>query len=518
MPKSTTTYSLLISCPGDIKDEIKIIKEKAEDFNRAFGEINNVKIETKHWSKDSYPESGGKPQELLNKQFIRDCDLAVAIFWTKFGTPTDEYGSGTEEEIELLIKAGKQVFVYFSNSPISPDDIDAQQHERVKKFKESFKSRGIYREYNDIGDFEKMFLNHLNLHFLNVITNHEKGVDSNKAKLLLTEAHIDNKNSQEINFYKSDFLNSEFIETNESIIYNLFKKINNIKLPKPIASSKNNDEKKLNIFSDVIDKSIKPNKELGNTKLPKQNELILDYSRKNDIEINDDFFYTGELIIGKSMYVPGIYIEPPLYGNDDEKEKYNLINELEGAILRINEYILFFSKLDSLYSVDLMLSNSGIRFDEDIDIELKINKDCICRVKDLPIPDGLIIDGDDTNIFYEMLYELSDKMFAENYSSGETFIPQTIPFNPSMNLLRGKSYKDLEDEVATDIQVLYEDYNWYQDETDDIIQLKMGYLKHGKNMLFPSKLFFKEVPKYIKYEIKSKYQTEPTIGELKIIN
>ena len=35
---------------------------------------------------------------------MRDCDAAVAIFWTKFGTPTDKYGSGTEEEIEEMLR------------------------------------------------------------------------------------------------------------------------------------------------------------------------------------------------------------------------------------------------------------------------------------------------------------------------------------------------------------------------------------------------------------------------------
>ena len=28
------------------------------------------------------------------------------MFWTRFGTPTDEYGSGTEEEIEIMLPDG----------------------------------------------------------------------------------------------------------------------------------------------------------------------------------------------------------------------------------------------------------------------------------------------------------------------------------------------------------------------------------------------------------------------------
>ena len=40
-------------------------------------------------STDSYPQSGDRAQEVLNKQFVRECDAAVALFWTKFGTPTE---------------------------------------------------------------------------------------------------------------------------------------------------------------------------------------------------------------------------------------------------------------------------------------------------------------------------------------------------------------------------------------------------------------------------------------------
>ena len=46
MPKNITQYNLLISCPGDITNEIKIIEEVVEKFNQQFtnslGGINIV--------------------------------------------------------------------------------------------------------------------------------------------------------------------------------------------------------------------------------------------------------------------------------------------------------------------------------------------------------------------------------------------------------------------------------------------------------------------------------------------
>ena len=118
MAQNVTLYNLLISCPGDIKEEVTLIEAAVDEFNELYAETLGITIKTRHWSKSSYAQSGGKPQALLNEQFVNKCDAAVAIFWTRFGSPTDEYGSGTEEEIEIMLQSGKQVFMYFSDKPI----------------------------------------------------------------------------------------------------------------------------------------------------------------------------------------------------------------------------------------------------------------------------------------------------------------------------------------------------------------------------------------------------------------
>ena len=125
------------------------IKESVESFNRVFGRINNIEVVTKHWSTDSYPQSGDKPQELLNKQLVRDCDAAVALFWTRFGTPTDKYASGTEEEIEEMLSAGKQVFMYFLDVPVNPSQVDMEQYKKIIDFREKYKDKGIYAIIKD---------------------------------------------------------------------------------------------------------------------------------------------------------------------------------------------------------------------------------------------------------------------------------------------------------------------------------------------------------------------------------
>ena len=166
MAQNVTLYNLLISCPGDVKEEVALIESAVDEFNELYSETLGITIKTRHWSKSSYAQSGGKAQELLNEQFVNKCDAAVAIFWTRFGSPTDEYGSGTEEEIEIMLQSGKQVFMYFSDKPIPPSNRSGNGYEKIQAFREKYKDRGIYFTYSSDEEFKKMFFAHLSMYFL----------------------------------------------------------------------------------------------------------------------------------------------------------------------------------------------------------------------------------------------------------------------------------------------------------------------------------------------------------------
>ena len=70
MPKKITQYELLISCPGDIKDELQAIDRCVTRFNDLYSKELSINILTRHWSKSSYSQSGDKPQNILNEQFV----------------------------------------------------------------------------------------------------------------------------------------------------------------------------------------------------------------------------------------------------------------------------------------------------------------------------------------------------------------------------------------------------------------------------------------------------------------
>ncbi|MDR1616115.1 MAG: hypothetical protein LBR98_03800, partial [Syntrophomonadaceae bacterium] len=168
-----------------------VIKTAVDEFNK-YAKLNlSIGIDLVHWSTDSYPESGGPPQSLLNKQIVDSADAAVAIFWTRFGTPTDKYGSGTEEEISELLNSGRQVFLYFLDIPVPPSMTDTvgyhEQRAKVSAYKKMFSGKGIYCDIPDLGALKKQFSRHLALYFTQRLAE-DSGVirKTNHSELFIT--------------------------------------------------------------------------------------------------------------------------------------------------------------------------------------------------------------------------------------------------------------------------------------------------------------------------------------------
>lgn len=153
MKKGFVHYYFLISCPGDVQDDIKIITEATADVNKRIGDPLGIHLVTLYWKEDAIPEVGGSAQTVINKQLLEKADGVIALFWTRFGTPTDEYGSGTEEEIEKAISDHKDVKLYCSNKPVTPSQMKDEQYQKVVAFKNKYP--GLFAEYNTEDELRK---------------------------------------------------------------------------------------------------------------------------------------------------------------------------------------------------------------------------------------------------------------------------------------------------------------------------------------------------------------------------
>jgi hypothetical protein len=160
---------VVIASPGDVKAEREIIPRVVEEVNRNIARDRGLRLEVYRWETDAYPGFHPEgPQGLIDPILkINDCDILIGIFWRRFGTPVNDAKSGTEHEFRLAYDAWKknrkpQIMVYFSQKSYTPKSKEeTDQWGLVLQFKEEFPTEGLWWDYQDAADFERLSRNHL---------------------------------------------------------------------------------------------------------------------------------------------------------------------------------------------------------------------------------------------------------------------------------------------------------------------------------------------------------------------
>jgi hypothetical protein len=155
MPYQATVFNVLIASPGDVQVERNIVRDVINEWNAIHSPSRGIVFQPIGWETHSHPAMGGRPQGVLNDQILKHADLLVAIFWTRLGTPTGEAPSGSVEEIERHVAAGKPAMVYFSSAPVRLDSVDDEQYRALVTFKEQCKRRGLVETYDSQTDFRQ---------------------------------------------------------------------------------------------------------------------------------------------------------------------------------------------------------------------------------------------------------------------------------------------------------------------------------------------------------------------------
>ena len=537
MPRiGATIYDLLLSCPGDVIDLKDIIDDCVKNFNKLLGETNNIRVDLKHWSTDSFPQSGDKPQNLLNKQFIDDCDLCVALLGNRFGTPTDNYDSGTEEEIENMITNGKQVFLYFIERSVDPSTIDTEQLSKVRSFKEKYTDKGIYSVIKSEEELKAQFLNSLSLYFIKNIFNTGVSQHTYSPNLIITSQNGD---SEKVSLSNNCYSNLKIISAKENAIEKLIEQINSITLE--ISEFKTREEEAPDVSKEVIEKmsyqdvvtAIKEKRmseksldmfmglnpatyekaEISQHKI----SLINDYCSSKYIHLSELFFDLGNLQIKKgalSFSTSILGSESVSYeGSDTEKKKKELIYDLCHKLYEYKDVCSYFEKLNAYYRLSLIVNNIGSSFDEDIDVKIFIEKGKLEDINDIAHPESFFIEEVlKANAPYFLFSGKKDPDIDEysNYPPEAVHIPK-VQLPP----LFSSSSEDEEflEEYEDMIERIF-CYDVLENDTEVILSFNIRYLKQNTKMFFPSFLFFKEKPTYIRYEMRSKHS--PNVYSKKI--
>lgn len=162
-------FEVMIASPGDVQVERNIAREVIYEWNAIHSHSTQIIIQPVGWETHSTPSMGDRPQAIINKQLLMRSDLLLAVFWTRLGTPTGEASSGTVEEIDKHLGAGKPAMVYFSSVPVRPESVDEDQYRALKEFRKECEHRGLVETFESPTDFRNKFARHL----ASTINNHD---------------------------------------------------------------------------------------------------------------------------------------------------------------------------------------------------------------------------------------------------------------------------------------------------------------------------------------------------------
>ncbi len=153
----------MIASPRDVVQERQLAADVIHEWNAVNSFSSGIVLLPAGWETHSAPLMGDRPQEVINKQVLENSDLLIGVFWTRIGTPTGGAISGTVEEVEKHISAGKPAMLYFSSAPVHLESVDSEQYNKLQEFKESCRKRALFEDYDTPAEFRHKFARHLGI-------------------------------------------------------------------------------------------------------------------------------------------------------------------------------------------------------------------------------------------------------------------------------------------------------------------------------------------------------------------
>jgi len=161
MPSRSEVYRVLIASPSDLTEERQAASEAIYEWNAQHSVAEGVVLLPMKWETHALPQAKTRPQAAINRQLVRGSDILVGMFWTKIGTHTGVAESGTVEEIDQFVAAGKPALLYFSNRLVDPSKIDPKQYRKLKLFKRATYSKALTGSFSGIDELRHVLLRDL---------------------------------------------------------------------------------------------------------------------------------------------------------------------------------------------------------------------------------------------------------------------------------------------------------------------------------------------------------------------
>ena len=168
MPKTLTQLTVFASGTSETESERSALRRVAEELNKQLEKTHSISLRVKAWPDDVRPGVNIYSQAELNRQLGSEYDIYLGVLGSRFGTPTERAGSGTEEEFNLALARLREdsqslrLLFYFKRAVEDPFAIDVDQLQRVKRFRDRLAHSGVvYRDCQDTSEFVQQTREHL---------------------------------------------------------------------------------------------------------------------------------------------------------------------------------------------------------------------------------------------------------------------------------------------------------------------------------------------------------------------
>lgn len=160
MPSDVVRYTVFLSCPTDMNSEYQALQAQINRFNNTTWRTDKIFVELLHWSESVTPKSGVTAQDHINET-LNEYDIYIGVMGARFGSPTNNAGSGTEEEYNIALNKyleapdKSHVAFFFKQVEISADanETEWEQLNKVRAFKKKLQTDGVYGSFKTPEEF-----------------------------------------------------------------------------------------------------------------------------------------------------------------------------------------------------------------------------------------------------------------------------------------------------------------------------------------------------------------------------
>lgn len=163
MAHQAIILNVMIASPSDVAEERQLVRDAIYEWNTIHSKQFGIMLNPIGWETHVAPQMGGRAQEIINKQILENSDILIGIFWTRLGTSTGEYVSGTVEEITKHVEKEKLASIYISQKAY-PNNINVEQLQLLRQQTTIWMDQGLLDFYDNHIDFKQKIKNHLTLH------------------------------------------------------------------------------------------------------------------------------------------------------------------------------------------------------------------------------------------------------------------------------------------------------------------------------------------------------------------